>query len=256
MTGTNLATAVRKRTGTNSTSLTNAVLLVTVNESKNELSRALVKVNDNYFVVPVVANISASSTSDLESREYPWPDDFMRAKSLQIATKVETPLKYYPVVPYSGGWERLVDDIGGVTEANIIAEFSNEEGGAFYVSLRRGFFLLTGTLIAVTNGYRMHCNVYPADLANVTGTTDLDVDPSTTTFGVPRVLHEIWADLCSLKYKTERVNPLPLTTRETFVNQFYSEGKLDELVGRIINEEEARSELFGSLPTYNNGFDY
>lgn len=257
MTAATYTTALRKRTGTNSTTLVNADVLVIANEAKNELARALVKLDSSYFVVPAFVNISASDEDDLESREYPWNDDFMRQISLQIATvSTNDPLKYYPVRPYPGGLEKLIDDIGGFTEANIIGNFSNEDGGAYYVPTRRGNLLLTGTLTAVTNGYRQYYNAYPADLTDATATVDLDVDPTSTTFGVPRFLHELWADLSSVKYKLERVNPLPLSLREQAVNQFYSQGRLDDLVSQVKNQEDARLEIFGSLPSYNNGEDY
>ena len=257
MTATTFTSALRKRTGTVVATLSNANVLVIANEAKNELARALVQIDASYFVVPVFANISASSATDLESREYPWNDDFMRQIGLQIATdSTQSPLKYFPAKPYPGGLEKLIDDIGGLTEANITANFSNEDGGAYYVQYRRVNFLLTATLSAVTNGYRQHYNAYPVDLTDATATTDLDLDPTTTTFGMPRFLHEIWVDLSSVKYKIERVNPLPLSAREQIVNQFWAQGRLSDLIAQAKITEDARQEHIGALPVYNYGKDY
>ena len=232
--------------------------MVTANEAKNELALKIVEANPQYFTVPVLFDLVASSVS---AREYPWPDDIL-SRLVTVEADFDTgnsPLKYRPLKPYPGGMERLVDDIGGVTEANIIANFSNDDAntcgtvlncGAYYVTTRRGIYILSGSIVAVTNGGKLRYRVYPADLANLQGSTGLHLDPTTTTFGVPLQFHNLWADLCSIKYKTERAKPIPLSEWETAYPT-----RLDEALRSIANEDQ-RAEMFGSLPSYDNGFLY
>lgn len=259
MTGTELDAGVRRRLGNITTGvLTAADLLVIVNESKNDLALQIVERNPQYFTVPSFFNLVASSSSNLESREYPWPDDILsRLVTVECEfVSTNSPLKYIPLKPYPGGIERLTDFIGGITEANIIAKFSNDDanlssnGGAYYVLTRRGIFILSGTISAVTNGGRIRYRAYPADLANLTGSTGLHLDPTTTTFGMPLQFHNLWADLCSIKYKTERPTPLPLSAWDLGYG-----GRLKEALDSI-GKEDQREEIFGTIPSYSNGNDY
>ena len=258
MTGTELGAAVRRRLGSVSTNVLSAAdLLVIANEAKNDLALQIAERNSQYFTVPVLFNLVASSVS---AREYPWPDDIL-SRLVTVECDFETgnsPLKYLPLKPYPGGMERLTDDIGGITEANIIANFSNDDSnecgsvlgcGAFYVQTRRGIYILSGSIVAVTNGGKIRYRAYPADLENLSGSTGLHLDPTTTTFGMPLQFHNLWADLCAIKYKTERPNPIPLSEREKEYPI-----RLEEAL-RSIGKDDQREEVFGSLPAYNNGLD-
>ena len=42
----------------------------------------------------------------------------------------------------------------------------------------------------------------------------MSVDPSTTTHGIPRSMHEIWARGVIIDYKESREKPIPLSERE------------------------------------------
>jgi hypothetical protein len=42
---------------------------------------------------------------------------------------------------------------------------------------------------------------YPADLANLTGLTDMAVDPTTTSFGFPKQFHELLARRVGMERK-------------------------------------------------------
>lgn len=260
MTGTELATTVRRRTGTTTDTFTDAALLVVANEAKNDLALNIVERNPQYFTVPVLFDLVASTIS---AREYPWPDDILSRLVTVEAEFVSTnsPFKFKPLKPYPGGMEKLVDDIGGITEANVIANFSNDDAnqcsggagsgcGAYYVPTRRGIYILSGTISAVTAGGKIRYRAYPADLANLTGSTGLHIDPSTTTFGMPLQFHNLWADLCSIKFKTERAKPIPLSEIEKSfpVN-------LEKALQSISNDDQ-RYEHFGALPVRDNfGFD-
>src|SRR3990167_8527997 len=127
MTGTEWSASFRRRMGNISTNVLSAAnLLVIANESKNDLAEKIVERNPQYLTVPVLFDLVASSIS---AREYPWPDDILSKLVTVEAEFVSTnsPFKFKPLKPYPGGMERLVDNIGGITEANIIANFSNDD---------------------------------------------------------------------------------------------------------------------------------
>src|SRR3990167_10881096 len=112
MTGTEWIAALRRRTGQNSTTLTDAEGLILANETKNDFAERISEKNPQYFVVPSTTDLVASSTTDLTLREYPWPTDILsRIVALEIAFASATPLKFKPAKPYPGGIERLIDDI-------------------------------------------------------------------------------------------------------------------------------------------------
>lgn len=256
MTGTEFSASFRRRNGNVSTAVLSAAdLLVLTNESKNDLALQIVERNPQYFTAVVLFDLVASSVS---AREYPWPDDIL-SRLVTVEADFATgnsPLKYIPLKPYPGGMERLTDNIGGITEANIIANFSNDDanqasnGGAYYVLTRRGVYILSAAIVAVTNGGKIRYRAYPADLANLTGSTGLHIDPTTTTFGMPLQFHNLWVDLAGIKWKTERPNPLPLSDWD---KGYY--GRLKEALDSIGNDDQ-RGEMFGSLPSYNYGNDY
>jgi len=255
LTGTELSASFRRRLGNVSTNvLSAATLLVLANESKNDLAEKIVERNPQYFTISALFDLVASSVT---AREYPWPDDILsRIVTVEADMTGNSPLKYIPLKPYPGGMERLVDNIGGITEANIIANFSNDDanqansGGAWYVQTRRSIYILSAAIVAVTNGGKIRYRAYPADLANLTGSTGLHLDPTDTTFGMPLQFHNLWVDLAVIKYKTERPNPLPLSE----LDKQYPV-RLEEAL-RSIGLDDQRGEMFGTLPSYGNGFSY
>jgi len=158
-----------------------------------------------YFLVPTTFNLLDNQ------REYGFPDDKLnRIHKLEIkfvATESRFPAKYDK------------DYHGSETESEIVKNFSNAPDGFHYVIRRRAVLILSGTIIAVTGGGRLWYHAYPADLANLTGTTDLSVDPSTTTFGFPRQFHFDLANLVSRQYKSSKPKPIPLSVDEAQVER-------------------------------------
>lgn len=233
MTGANLATAIRRKTKTTSTTLTDAEMLPIVNTIKDRIATMITKKSENYFIIPTLFDLVASGTS----REYAWPDDVLNnIISLELA--FTSALSYVPANPFNFNY--FLKNYGALTEGNITANFSNEN--PFYFMQRRAITVLSGTVIAVTNGGRLRYRAYPADLANVTGTTDLALDPTTTTFGVPKQFHELWADGVSAEWKQGRPKPIPLSRRELLWDE-----EMKARLGELQNDD-TRAEIFGSLP--------
>lgn len=214
MTGTALATLIREITKTNSTTLTDATLLVHANNVKNELSPQIAKKNEQLFVIPATFDLVASSVS---AREYPLPSTMMN-QLITVELALETDATHFVVCwPYPGGRQRLVRNINGITEDNIQGNFTNSH--PYYIKIRNGIYILSGeitsTIASASNARgKIHYRKYPSDLANLSGLTDLSIDPSTTTFGIPISFHELWARRVSIIWKSGRPSPVPLSALE------------------------------------------
>ncbi len=240
MTGAELNSLINFKCATNDTTFTVAKKLPLVNVFIKEISSMIVETNNGMFLVP--------STFDLvaDQREYGWPDDLLnRMHKLEI--KFASGDSRFPA-------ENIKDYYGSETESEIVKRFGNAEGDFGYVIRRRAILVLSGTIIAVTDGGRLWYHAYPADLANLSGSTDLSVDPSTTTFGFPRQFHELLARRVSIEYKGSRPKPLPLNKQE--IN--YERDLQIQLnaVASVDNSAEVIAELPPAKDLGNDGFNY
>lgn len=242
MTGAQLAALVHLNTKTNATTFTLADMLVYTNLYIKELAAMVVEKDQGYFQVPTTFDLVASSTS----REYGFPDDMLnRMHKLEI--KFATADPRYPA-------RNLKDYAGSETESEIVKEFSNAKDGFFYVIRRRAILVLSGTITAVTSGGRLWYTEFPADLANLAGSTDLSIDPSSTTFGFPRQLHELLARRIQIAYKGAKPKPIPLSPLE----KNYEADLAVQLnaMSHIDNSAEIIGENMPSADLGNDGFDY
>lgn len=254
MTGTQVAALVRKRTRTNSTTFTDADMLVDVNIFKDEISSMIVERNSGYFLIPSTFDLVANQ------REYSF-DDGLLSRIHKVELKFAAADSRFPAT--------FIKDYGGSeTESEIVKLFSNaynsfetESGGVSkgaagfaYTIRRRGIYVLSGTIIAVTAGGHMWWHKYPADLANLTGTTGLEVDPSTTTFGFPRQFHELLARRVGVEYKGRQPKPIPLNAMELRFEKDL-ETQL-AAISHIDNSGELIAELPEPLAYGNDGWNY
>jgi hypothetical protein len=241
LTGTELATRIRFLTKTNSTTFTDAEMLPLVNNfMTDEIASRIVETDSQHFAVPYTFNLVANQ------REYAIGDDVLnRAHKLEVkfvSTDDRMPAEY------------IKDYRGSEEEDQITANFNNSEGGFAYTIRRRAILILSGTIIAVTNGARMVSIVYPEKLANLTGTTGLEVDPSTTTFGFPRQFHELLARRVSIAWKGSQPKPIPLSPDERKYEADLA--KALAAIAMVTDEGSVRSEDPGVLDTGDDGFDY
>ena len=242
MTGTELAALIRYKTGTNSTTFTDADMLPLVNIFKNEISSMIVERNNGMFLVPTTFDLVASSTS----REYALPTDLLnRMHKLEI--KFSSSASRFPAT-------HIKDYRGSETESEIVKHFGNEEGQFGYTIRRRALFILSGTISAVTGGGRLWYHAYPADLADLSGVTDLSIDPSTTTFGFPKQFHELLARRVSKEFKGAQPKPIPLS-RDELNYERDLQIQLDA-VAHIDNASEIIGDELSAQDTGNNGFNY
>jgi len=236
-----IANLVRFYTKTNSTTFTDADMLAIANTIKDEIASLIVERDAGYFDIPCTFNLVA------DQREYAIGDNL-----LNRLHKVE--------IKFSSSDARqpayfIKDYLGSETESEIVKNFTNTQGEFAYTIRRRAIFILSGTITAVTGGVRTWSFIWPADLTDMTdNTTDLVVDPSTTTFGFPRQFHELLARGISIVYKESQPKPLPLTKKERnydkdLNNQLDAIATMDKS-GKVI------ADMPNATDIGNDGYDY
>jgi hypothetical protein len=241
MTGTELATRVRFYTKTNSTTFTDAEMLPIVNQVMvEEIASRIVETDAQTFSVPYTFNLVANQ------REYAIGDDVLNRLhkvEIKFAAADDRLPAYY-----------LKDYRGSETEAQITDNFNNSEGGFAYTVRRRAILILSGTIIAVTNGVRAVSIVYPEKIANLTGSVGLEVDPSTTTFGFPRQFHELLARRVSIIWKSSQPKPVPLSPLEMLYEQDLK--RTLAAISMVTDEGRVKAEEPTDFDSGTDGFDY
>lgn len=202
MTPAKLAEYVRFKTRTNSTTLTDAELIIMVNQVKDRLILEALEADEDIFLVPTTQNLVANQ------REYPLlSTQLSRIKRVEAKldgnnfvklNEFDLPQHKYPVS----------------TEADITDKFGNEEGRAFFDIMRESIWIYSGTITNVTNGLRIWINTQVPDITSMTSTTDMSIDPSNTTHGIPMPLHKVLADGVVIMWKESREKPIALSDTE------------------------------------------
>lgn len=202
MTPQKLAAYVRFKTRTNSTTLPNADLITIANVVKDRLVLAALDADEDLFLVPTYLNLVANQ------REYPLHSDIL-SRIKRVEAKLDgsnyIKLKEFDLPQYNHPIS---------TEADIVAQFGNTEGTAFFDMMRKSIFIYSGTISAVTDGLKIWLNTWVQDISSMESTTDMSVDPTTTTHGIPRALHNVLATGMIIEYKESREKPIPLNEHE------------------------------------------
>lgn len=194
-----LATSIRKKTRTDTTSYTDATMLTDVNELKDEIAGLIQEKRPEFFNLETLQNLV------LNTREYDFPTGVMN-NIVRVELKFTSTGDYVPANPVD-----FKDVSVALQESKIVEEYDNDEPR--YFVRNQGIYILSGAIIAVTSGIRITVNSFPADLANMTGnTTDISVKPSSITHGFPREFHEILARRVAIDYKDR--NEIALSSRE------------------------------------------
>lgn len=238
MTGTQLASLIRAKTRTTSTTFPDADMLVYVNTYIDELAGRIQQER------PSIWNMPATFDLEADTREYGFPSDTLN-NIVSLELKFTSSGSFVPAYPL----KKNPSDFA-LTEAEITGSYTNLNPQ--YFVRRKALYVLSGTITAVTGGGKLVYNAFPASLANLSGSTDLSVDPSTTTHGFPREFHELLARRVAIEYKD--INGMALSTKELAYDEEL-ERKLDEFSTANLDLQET-----GDLPSGasmgDNGFDY
>ena len=196
-------------TRTNSATLPDAELLLSVNNVKDELAALIAARNEQVFIMTVTDDLVASSTR----RKYALPTDMLNnIHTVEGAFDADKPTVFVPILPFPGGLQRALRETDGLTEAKIVDYFTNDN--PYYILEGNDLYILSGTIVAVTGGLKIKYRLYPADLANLTGNADLSLNPTTTSYGMPKSFHELWARRVSIVWKSSRPKPISLSALE------------------------------------------
>lgn len=243
MTGQEFVQLIRYKTRTDSTTLTDAEIVLLGNSRLETMSRGIMRADEDTLVLPHTTNLIA------DTREYPFPNALLSR------------IKYVEAKLDGTNWVYITEfDLHNyqkpTSETDIVANFSNEEGRAFYDIDRKSLWLYSGTVASVTGGLKLWCNTYPAKLTIdkfSDSETDLSEDPSTTTHGFPRELHELWVRGICIDYKENQEKPIPLNQTEMAWKIDYEEAIRDLKYGDM--SREVIAPLPSAKSRWNNGQD-
>ncbi len=249
MTPKRFADYVRLKTKTNTNSLTDTDLLILMGARQDEIAEAILESDEDILLLP--------QYSDLEDdrRDYKYPTDV-----LSRIKRCEAKFNGTDWIPLT---EIDITEIDTpiATEANIVAYFNNTQvdkynpGGARFDLMRKALNIYSGTIDDVTAGLRLYCDTYPTAITDLSITNkDLSEDPSTTTHGIPRPMHRLWATGVIIDYKEGRAKPIPLNERETA----YEVDRNRAI--KTLKHGNLDREISGGLPPAstrgNEGYDY
>ena len=232
-----LATIIRTKTKTNSTTYTDADMLVDVNLFKDEIASKIQRIRPEHWNMPSYNNLVA------DQREYAFPSDVMNnivKVSLKFGTaSTDKFVRTFPI--------KRNDYLDTLEETKIVNDFTNDEPN--YFIRRKAIYILSGTIISVTNGILLVYNAFPADLTIMTeNTLEIEADPTTTSHGFPREFHELLARRVSIEYKDR--NDIVLSRKEL---QYETDlqNQLDDF--SIVNLDQ---QITGNLPSSTNDDGY
>lgn len=242
MTPLQLKTEIRFRTQTDSNTFPDADILRMVNIQKDRLADEAIRANEDLFGMVSTRDLVASSTG----REYSLPNGLVKIKSVEAKLN-------------GTDWVHLLEtDVTrrqrATDEATIIADFTNDEGVASYDVFRNSLWLYTGTISAtVADGLKLWMIIRPADLIDLTLTTDMSIDPSTTTFGIPTQFHLLLTRLVSRDFKQSGDRSMALAQDE---QEVVIKEDIERAVMAVRNMNLSRA-FKATLPVneYDNGYD-
>lgn len=198
---TKFATLVRYYTKTNSTTFTDADILVLANIFKDDIAGLISKeVGEDYFGLRFERDLVAGQ------REYDLPAELMAR------------MKYLNAKLDGTNWERLKEtDLStygqAMDEATIEAQYADKDPE--FDLWDNGIYILSGdAIIDVADGLKLWAIVFPSDFPNLTSTEDMSTNPDDYSHGFPRQFHELLARRVSIAYKSSKDRPIPLSEKE------------------------------------------
>lgn len=195
------ATLVRYYTKTNSTTFTDADILVLANIFKDDIASLISKeVGEDYFGLRFERDLKAGQ------REYDLPAEIMGR------------MKYLEAKLDGTNWERLKEtDLStyGKTLDEDTIQLTYSEKDAEFDLWDQGIYILSGdAIIDVTDGLKLWAIIFPKDFTDLTSTEDMSTNPDDYTHGFPRQFHELLARRVSIAYKSSKDRPIPLSEKE------------------------------------------
>jgi len=245
------AAYVRYKTKTNATTFPDEEMLSYMAFRQEELAQSILKTDEDILLIPQTADLVASS---ITAREYPLPQDI-----LSRIKRVEAQLNGTDWIPLTEIDITQIDS-SLATEDEITSMFNNSQvskgnpNGARFDILRKSIFIYSGTITATTDGLKVWCNTWPTPVTDLSASADMSQDPSTTTHGIPRAMHKLWATGVIIDYKESKEKPIPLNETE-----LYYEKDLQKAIATLKHgnlDREVIAELPPPSDRGNEGADY
>ena len=245
MTGANFTSTVRLNANADSTILSDTNLLLVANTVKDYLANKVVTdADEDYFEIPATTALVA------DQREYSLPAD-----TLDRITRVEAKFDGTNWIPLLSELD-LPDVTIPIVEARIIEIYGNDENQAYFDMTRNGIYILSGEIDDVTAGLKIWYNTFPSDLTagDLAAVTELSIPGSTTTFALPRQLHEVWARETAYRWKVNRDDKYRPTDFENRLHLPIDNNDIDKAVDSLRNINKMRN-IQGKVP-FNDGSNY
>lgn len=242
MTAAQFVEYVRLKTRTNSTTFVDNDVIILMRQRQDQIAQDILKADEDLLLIPQTTSLV------LNQRDYSFPSDILsRIKRVEVMLDGTNWLKLREI-------DLVEINVPIATETDITNKFSNVKGNCFYDLLRKSIYLYSGTITSVTNGLKLWCNTWPTAITNLADTTDMSIDPSTTTHGIPRSMHEIWARGVIIDWKQSREKPIALNENELNYDRDLQKAIVTLKHGNLDRE------VIGSLPPAstrgNDGADY
>lgn len=238
MTGVGLAKLIRRDTHTDSTTYTDDNILIDINLVKDEIAVLITKQKEEAFNVTVLDDLAD------DQRLYPYRTDVMN-QLVRLELKFSASGDYVLAKAIKLSRVRIP-----MQESIIVSHYSNE--APRYFIRGKHIYILSGTIVEVIEGIRWVHKVFPTNLANITGVTDLSIDTDETALGLPREFHPLWAMGVVIKYKNR--NTMPLTKDE--VNYEIALQQAIDAFDIPVADEEIIGDLPSGATRGHDGFDY
>lgn len=229
------------RTRTNSSTLTDADMVVLANVVKDDLAAKIMSsVDEGYFDMEMVTDLEANT------RDYSFESDIVKNLKYAHALLDGTNPEYLTEADFSlfEGKKETMDE---TTIRELYASKKPE-----YIITGRSMKILNGAAItAVTDGLKVVGEVFPEDIAAaaLASSDDLSTPSSTIQHRLPQASHRVWAKMVVIEYKQSREKPIPLTEDEKKL-----ELDLDELF-KTLRKRNAIRTFVASTPS-DDGQDY
>lgn len=212
--------------GTDDNEFPQAKKLTLINMFKDDFAAEIAKRDEDIFGIVLTDSLVAGQ------RQYPQPDDILNhMKGLEAKLDGITSrwLREFDL----NSLKRPTD------EADIQATFAGKS--PMFDIFDKSFYIYSDApIIDVEGGLKLWCIVYPADITDLTATSDMSLNPTNTSHGLPRQFHELLARRVAIAYKSSLDRPKTLNDSEKNFNVDF-ELKLDAITGGNLDRSIIRT---------------
>jgi hypothetical protein len=236
-----LATYVRDKTGTDSVTLTDAIMTIYFNLAKDEICRAISRADETYFGITMLHNLVAGQ------REYAFEDNMLTNMfRLEANIAPTTDEEDWKILK-----EYDIQQFKTTTDEDSLTSYMSGKDNGFIIFGNEIKIVSADPIIDVTDGMKLWCNIYPTDIesTDLASGDDMSEPPSATEYGIPKQFHHLLANRIIIEYKESLDKPIALTQKE---QNWYQE--LQMAVSQLSPQNFDR-EYMSSQP-YNDGSQY